>query len=69
MEDNVIDLEPDEVIIEEPQKLVYRFVGDHLSLNVHHLAYVLNVMGVHFTPEAYDSMPVEVQKHFTLVRV
>lgn len=70
MDDNdVIDIVPEEVIIEDVPKVVARFVGDHLSLNVHHIAYVLNIIGVNVPTETYEKMPEEVKKHFVLVRV
>ncbi len=65
----VIDLVPEEVTIEEPQKVVFRFVGNHLTLNASHLAYVLNIIGVNVPPETYERMPDEIKKHFMAVKV
>ncbi len=53
----------------EPERLIYRFVGNHLSINVHLIAYVLNILGANVTPEAYERMPHEVKEHFVLVKM
>ena len=55
--------------VKPPEREVYRFVGDHLSLNVHHVAYILNILGVNVSPEAYERMPHQVKEHFVLVKV
>ena len=69
MDNKVIDIVPDEVLVEEPQKTVWRFVGNHLSINASHLAYVLNIIGVNVPSEIYERMPDEIKKHFMLVKV
>jgi hypothetical protein len=69
MVDEVIDIVPEEVIVEEPQKVVWRFVGNHLSINASHLAYVLNIIGVNVPSETYERMPDEIKKHFMAVKV
>lgn len=65
----VIDIKPEEVTVEEPAKTIYRFVGNHLGLNLHHLAYVLNIIGVNVPTETYVRMPDEVKQHFVAVKV
>ncbi len=70
----VIDIKPEKVIVDEtsatePEKIIWRFVGNHLTLNAHHLAYVLNVIGVNVPPETYARMPAEVKQHFTAVKM
>ncbi len=69
MSDTVIDIKPEEVTVEAPEKKVWRFVGNHLSLNVHHLAYVLHIIGVNVPAETYARMPDEVKQHFMAVKV
>lgn len=70
-DNNVIDMEPVEVTVEDVQeeKIVWRFVGNHLTLNTSHLAYVLNIIGVNVPPETYERMPDEIKKHFMAVKV
>ncbi len=70
MENNkVIDVDPIKAPVAEPVNLIYRFVGNHLSLTVNQLAYVLNIIGVNVPEEVYERMPDEVKKHFMLVKV
>lgn len=65
----IIEVEPEEVTIEVPLKVVYRFVGNHLTINSSHLAYVLNIIGVNVQPETYERMPDEIKTHFVVVKV
>ncbi len=59
----VIDVVAEDVTV-GPATEVYRFVGNLLSINVNHLAYVLNIIGVNVSPAAYEKMPEEIKKHF-----
>ena len=63
-DDKVVDVNPQP----EPQ-LRYRFVGNHLTLNSHHIAYVLNIMGVHISSEMHNQMPRDIQEHFVAIKV
>ncbi len=63
-----IEVVPEEVTIEEPDKIIMRFVGNHLTLNANHLAYVLNIIGVNIPPETYERMPAEIKEHFVAVK-
>ena len=66
MVDEVIDIEPDEVTVGEPKQMVYRFVGNHLTINANHIAYILNIVGLRIRPETYETMPDDIKKHFVL---
>jgi len=70
---DVIDVEVEDITKDTPQpvleRLVYRFVGNHLTLNASHLAYVLNIIGVNVPPETYEKMPNEIKAHFMAVKV
>ncbi len=70
MSDNE-DGEAIEVVAEtvEPATDVWRFVGNHLSINANHLAYVLNIIGVNVPHVTYERMPPEIKQHFLLVNV
>lgn len=68
-DNDVIEVAVEDVTIEEPQKLVWRFVGNHLTVNANHLAYVLNIIGVNVPPETYEKMPNEIKAHFMPVKV
>ena len=69
----VIDLVAEDITKDAPppilERLVFRFVGNHLTLNASHLAYVLNIIGVNVPPETYERMPDEIKKHFMAVKV
>ncbi len=64
----VIDVVAEDVTV-DPATEVYRFVGNHLSINANHLAYVLNIIGVNVPQVTYERMPPEIKQHFLLVSV
>ncbi len=56
------------VTVEEP-KTMFRFVGNRFTLNVHHLAYILSMIGVNIPAEVYETTPDDIKKHFVEVKV
>ena len=45
----------------------YRFTGNLFTLNVAHLAYLMNMMGVGITTGMYVNLPAAMKSHFTYV--
>ena len=45
----------------------YRFTGNLFTLNVAHLAYLMNMMGIGITTGMYANLPADMKSHFTYV--
>ncbi len=45
----------------------YRFTGNLFTLNVAHLAYLMNMMGVGITSGMYINLPADMKSHFTFI--
>ncbi len=45
----------------------YRFTGNLFTLNVAHLAYLMNMMGIGITTGMYANLPADMKSHFTYI--
>ncbi len=57
--------------VQRPENVIedktYRFTGNLFTLNVAHLAYLMNMMGVGITTGMYANLPADMKPHFTYI--